>query len=77
MLLGIGGSLDFLVGETVRAPEWMQRSGLEWVHRLVSEPARLGPRYARDLVRFPPHVLRDLRARAADGERGPDAPRSS
>ena len=44
--LGIGGGLDILAGLNSRAPIWMQRTGLEWLYRLVQEPMRLGPRYA-------------------------------
>jgi N-acetylglucosaminyldiphosphoundecaprenol N-acetyl-beta-D-mannosaminyltransferase len=46
--IGIGGSLDMLVGDVQRAPRWMQRCGLEWLGRCVQEPARLFPRYARN-----------------------------
>lgn len=47
--IGVGASIDFLAGETRRAPEWMQRVGAEWVFRLTQDPRRLGGRYARDL----------------------------
>lgn len=50
--LGIGISLSFLTGEVQRAPLWMQRLGLEWVHRLVQEPRRLAKRYLVDGVPF-------------------------
>jgi N-acetylglucosaminyldiphosphoundecaprenol N-acetyl-beta-D-mannosaminyltransferase len=43
--IGVGMSFSFTTGRMARAPDWMQRSGLEWVHRLVSEPRRLGKRY--------------------------------
>ena len=43
--LASGGSLDFIAGETTRAPEWMQNIGLEWLHRLTHEPKRLFKRY--------------------------------
>jgi len=43
-----GASLDFLAGETARAPLWMRRAGVEWLHRLISEPARLWRRYLVD-----------------------------
>jgi N-acetylglucosaminyldiphosphoundecaprenol N-acetyl-beta-D-mannosaminyltransferase len=56
--IGIGGSLDFLTGVTRRAPHWMQRWGLEWIHRALSEPRRLVGRYAKDLVVFGPGILR-------------------
>lgn len=40
-----GASLDFLAGKVARAPRWMRNARLEWLHRLMSEPARLGRRY--------------------------------
>lgn len=43
--IGVGISFSFLCGQVVRAPKWMQRCGLEWVHRLVQEPRRLAKRY--------------------------------
>lgn len=46
--IGVGATLDFLAGKSTRAPRWMQRTGLEWAHRLGTEPARLGRRYAAD-----------------------------
>lgn len=41
----IGASLEFLTGAKKRAPRWMQRASLEWLHRLSSEPERLWRRY--------------------------------
>jgi N-acetylglucosaminyldiphosphoundecaprenol N-acetyl-beta-D-mannosaminyltransferase len=58
VLIGIGGTLDFLTGVTQRAPHWMQRWGLEWIHRAVSEPRRLAARYAKDVVVFGPALAR-------------------
>ena len=46
--IGIGGSLDMLVGDVHRAPVWMQRTGLEWLGRCLQEPSRLVPRYYRN-----------------------------
>jgi N-acetylglucosaminyldiphosphoundecaprenol N-acetyl-beta-D-mannosaminyltransferase len=43
--LGVGGSFDHLSGLAIRAPRWMQRAGLEWLHRLIHEPRRLWKRY--------------------------------
>jgi len=43
--LGIGNSLSFLGGQVQRAPTWMQKTGLEWIHRLLQEPRRLMKRY--------------------------------
>jgi N-acetylglucosaminyldiphosphoundecaprenol N-acetyl-beta-D-mannosaminyltransferase len=45
VLIGVGAAFDFHAGTLRRAPAWMQRSGLEWLHRLLSEPRRLGRRY--------------------------------
>jgi N-acetylglucosaminyldiphosphoundecaprenol N-acetyl-beta-D-mannosaminyltransferase len=42
---GIGGVLNFLAGSISRAPQWMQRYGLEWVYRIMQEPTRLWRRY--------------------------------
>jgi N-acetylglucosaminyldiphosphoundecaprenol N-acetyl-beta-D-mannosaminyltransferase len=39
--LGVGGSFDFIAGVARRAPEWVQRAGLEWLHRLGRQPWRL------------------------------------
>lgn len=38
--IGVGGSFDFVAGISRRAPRWVQRLGLEWLHRLVQEPWR-------------------------------------
>jgi exopolysaccharide biosynthesis WecB/TagA/CpsF family protein len=46
--LCIGASLDFLAGATPRAPGWMQRAGIEWLHRLCRDPKRLARRYLLD-----------------------------
>lgn len=43
--LGVGVSFSFLSGDVPRAPTWMRRVGLEWFHRLLSEPRRLFKRY--------------------------------
>lgn len=50
--IGIGGTLDMLVGVTRRAPVWMQRYGLEWGYRLAQEPRRLLKRYLHDGIYF-------------------------
>jgi exopolysaccharide biosynthesis WecB/TagA/CpsF family protein len=41
-----GGLFDYYSGRSGRAPAWMQRSGFEWLYRVLREPLRLGPRYA-------------------------------
>lgn len=45
VMIGAGAAFDFHAGIVRRAPRWMHRSGLEWLHRLVSEPRRLWRRY--------------------------------
>jgi N-acetylglucosaminyldiphosphoundecaprenol N-acetyl-beta-D-mannosaminyltransferase len=55
--LGVGISLSFLAGHVRRAPHWMQRSGLEWLHRLVQEPRRLARRYLIDDLPFALRLL--------------------
>lgn len=39
--IGLGGTFDFVSGMKKRAPKWMQKSGLEWLFRLIQEPSRL------------------------------------
>jgi N-acetylglucosaminyldiphosphoundecaprenol N-acetyl-beta-D-mannosaminyltransferase len=43
--LGIGASLDFVVGVQKRSPTWMSKLGLEWVYRLANDPRRMAQRY--------------------------------
>jgi len=46
LLIGVGAAFDFLSGAKPQAPVWLQRVGLEWLFRLLSEPRRLWRRYA-------------------------------
>lgn len=55
VLVGVGAAFDFHSGQIQRAPIWMQRSGLEWVHRLAQEPRRLWRRY---LIVAPQFLIR-------------------
>ena len=57
LLIGVGAAFDFHSGRVAQAPRWMQRSGLEWLFRLATEPRRLGPRYLKTNPLF---VLRIL-----------------
>lgn len=45
VMIGVGAAFDYHAGTIRRAPSWMQRNGLEWLHRLCSEPRRLWKRY--------------------------------
>jgi N-acetylglucosaminyldiphosphoundecaprenol N-acetyl-beta-D-mannosaminyltransferase len=59
--VSLGASLDFYVGRVRRAPVWMQRSGFEWLYRLLQEPRRLAKRYLVDDVYFLVILARTLR----------------
>jgi N-acetylglucosaminyldiphosphoundecaprenol N-acetyl-beta-D-mannosaminyltransferase len=50
--LCIGASIDFLTGKERRAPLWLQKVGLEWLHRLLSDPRRLASRYLIECPRI-------------------------
>jgi len=45
VMIGVGAAFNYHAGTVQRAPLWMQNSGLEWLHRLCSEPRRLWKRY--------------------------------
>ena len=45
VMIGVGAAFDYHAGTIKRAPIWMQQAGLEWLHRLLSEPRRLWRRY--------------------------------
>lgn len=62
--LGCGAAIGFVAGAHQRAPRWMQRTGLEWLHRLAAEPRRLMSRY---LVHDLPFALRLLATSLHEG----------
>lgn len=47
VIQGVGGSFDVLAGIVPRAPRWAQKSGLEWLDRVIREPRRMFWRYAK------------------------------
>ena len=55
--LGVGISFSFLCGDVKRAPRWMQRIGMEWMHRLLQDPKRLFHRYIVVGVPFGANLL--------------------
>jgi N-acetylglucosaminyldiphosphoundecaprenol N-acetyl-beta-D-mannosaminyltransferase len=59
LAMGVGGSLDFITGRSVRAPHWLQQLGLEWLYRLIREPWRWRRMLA--LPRFALKVMLDSR----------------
>ena len=60
--IGVGAYFDFQTGSVPRAPEWMNRYGLEWVHRLAQEPKRMWRRYLLGNPAFIAKVIRQRRA---------------
>ncbi len=56
--LGIGGAIDMAAGIVGRAPEWMQRAGIEWTYRLGAEPKRLARRYLVEDIPFAAKLMR-------------------
>jgi N-acetylglucosaminyldiphosphoundecaprenol N-acetyl-beta-D-mannosaminyltransferase len=61
--VGVGCTFDVLAGDKPRAPRWMQRIGLEWAFRLITEPGRLWRRYLGDLPTFGRLMFSALRTR--------------
>lgn len=59
-MLCIGAALDFVAGTQTRAPSITQKVGLEWAWRMLREPRRLGPRYARCIAAVPRLVVRTI-----------------
>lgn len=57
VLIGVGAAFDFHSGRVRQAPRWVQRSGLEWFFRLLTEPRRLGRRYLTTTPLFFLHAL--------------------
>lgn len=55
--LGVGISFSFVSGDVRRAPMWMQKTGLEWIHRLVQEPRRLFKRYVVNGLPFAARLI--------------------
>lgn len=55
--LGIGITFSFVAGEVKRAPMWMRKTGLEWLHRMAQEPRRLVKRYLIDGLPFAARLI--------------------
>jgi len=75
--MGVGASFTFAAGRVPRAPAWLRRLGLEWLHRLAHEPRRLARRYLVDDLPFGAALMarsawRGLRARDASRPEGID-----
>jgi N-acetylglucosaminyldiphosphoundecaprenol N-acetyl-beta-D-mannosaminyltransferase len=66
VMIGVGAAFDYHAGTTRRAPLWMQNHGLEWLHRMASEPARLSGRYLQTNSIFLFKALCQLMRRPSD-----------
>ena len=51
-VMGVGGTFDVVAGKVQRAPIWMQKSGLEWLYRVIQEPSRMWKRYLVTNTKF-------------------------
>jgi N-acetylglucosaminyldiphosphoundecaprenol N-acetyl-beta-D-mannosaminyltransferase len=67
--IGVGASFDFLSGKVSRAPRWMQRSGTEWLYRVIQEPKRLAQRYLSNAVGLLRYFPIQLAAMGLQGRR--------
>jgi N-acetylglucosaminyldiphosphoundecaprenol N-acetyl-beta-D-mannosaminyltransferase len=48
VMIGIGAAFDLISGKVKQSPRWIQRSGFEWLYRLIQEPRRLWKRYLKN-----------------------------
>ncbi len=60
LMVGVGAAFDIHTGRTKDAPDWMKRAGLQWAHRMLHEPKRLGPRYLRSNPDFMVQITKQL-----------------
>jgi N-acetylglucosaminyldiphosphoundecaprenol N-acetyl-beta-D-mannosaminyltransferase len=58
-VMGVGGTFDVVAGKVKRAPQWMQRAGLEWLYRVIQEPRRMWKRYLITNSQFAYLILKD------------------
>lgn len=59
VMFAVGAAFDFIAGTKPQAPKWIQRSGLEWLFRLMCEPKRLWRRYLVGNTLFVYHLSKD------------------
>lgn len=67
VMIGVGAAFDYHAGTITRAPVWMRNIGMEWLHRLMSEPRRLWRRYLITNYMFIAGSLKQFLKRAMDG----------
>lgn len=75
--MGVGGTFDVVAGKVRRAPEWMQKLGLEWLYRVIQEPRRMFMRYLTTNSKFAWMLATELARRAVGrGRQDPNIHRS-
>jgi N-acetylglucosaminyldiphosphoundecaprenol N-acetyl-beta-D-mannosaminyltransferase len=52
VMIGVGAGFAYHAGKIRRAPQWMQRIGMEWFYRLLQDPKRLAGRYFKTNLKF-------------------------
>jgi N-acetylglucosaminyldiphosphoundecaprenol N-acetyl-beta-D-mannosaminyltransferase len=67
----LGASFDFVAGNIIRSPKWMQRLSLEWLYRAMKDPRRLAPRYWSNIV----FLLRAVRKEMIDSLSNSETPK--
>jgi N-acetylglucosaminyldiphosphoundecaprenol N-acetyl-beta-D-mannosaminyltransferase len=60
LMFGVGAAFDFHTGRIKDAPQWVKRTGLQWLHRLIQDPRRLFWRYLRNNSAFLWHISLQL-----------------
>ncbi len=58
-VMGVGGTFDVVAGKVKRAPQWMQKAGLEWLYRVIQEPGRMWKRYLVTNSKFAYLLIKD------------------
>ncbi|EWS97301.1 UDP-N-acetyl-D-mannosamine transferase [Pseudoalteromonas sp. SCSIO_11900] len=62
-VMGVGGTFDVVAGKVKRAPQWMQKAGLEWLYRVLQEPRRMWKRYLVTNSKFAYLLIKDKLSR--------------
>lgn len=69
----LGASFDFIAGTATRAPRSWQKFGMEWAHRMLSDPKRLAPRYLRNACFLFGRLINDWQRKVASWGMDPNA----
>lgn len=69
----LGASFDFVTGDVTRAPDWCQKLGIEWLHRALSDPRRLAPRYAANAFFLAGRLINDWQSKVRRWGMNPNA----